>query len=169
MVVGDLGDLDDLGEVHVHAGHGAASTSAHLVDAGVGGDPVDPCAERAAPVESAEGSQRGDERVLGGIESIGIVAEHSPAQRVHTVVVRGDQDLESVAVARARRVEKVPVDIPGLVAVVVDAGKANPPCPNVDGQLLRVVRRQSDGGHAGAVIRRSRRRSDGGQMAVRRR
>jgi len=46
---------------------------------------------------------------------------------VDTVVVRGDESLESVAVPGARRGEKIPVDSPVPLAVVVDAGKANPP------------------------------------------
>ena len=56
---------------------------------------------------------------------------------MHTVIVRCDQGLESVDVSRGAAFENVPVDIPGLVAVVVDAKKAIPPCPNVDLRLLR--------------------------------
>jgi hypothetical protein len=48
---------------------------------------------------------------------------------VDTVVVRGDEALQRVAVSGAGRVENIGVDIPDLVAVVVDAGKANAPTP----------------------------------------
>jgi hypothetical protein len=70
---------------------------------------------------------------------------------VHTVIVRCDEGLESVAVSRTRRGKNVPVDIPGRVTMVVDAKKAIPPYPNGDLQPLWA---RSDGGGRRTVRRR---------------
>ena len=110
-----------VGHVGNHSRDGAAAPSSHLVDTGVGGDAVQPCGEGAPPVEPAETPDRGKERVLGGIEGVGLVAEHPPAQRVHAVVVRRDQGLERFTVAPASCFENLPVAAPGRIEVVVDA------------------------------------------------
>ena len=83
----------------------AASAATHFVDAGIGRDAVDPCPERAPPVEAADGAHHRKERFLGRIESIGVVAEHPPAQGVDAVVVRRQEELEGSAVTPSSPVE----------------------------------------------------------------
>ena len=92
---------------------GPATTAAQLVDAGVGGDPVQPRPEGAATVEASDRPYRREQRVLGGIDGVGLMAEHATAQRVDAVVVRDEEGLQGLAVPSARRVEHLRVVVSG--------------------------------------------------------
>ncbi len=91
------------------------------------------------PSNRPSAPDRGEERVLGGVEGVGLVAEHPPTQRVYPVVVRRDQELESVAVAAASRLENLPVAIAGPVEVVVDVPEANPVARAADRSTSRAA------------------------------
>ena len=65
------------------------------------------------------------QRVLRGVEGVGLVSEHAPAQGVHPVVVAGKEVFEGSAVAAACRGEDV-----GMIGrrgrgVVVDSERLN--------------------------------------------
>jgi hypothetical protein len=121
--------IGDVGNVCGNTRHGPTPTASQFVDAGIGGDAKQPRTERAPPVEPAEGPDRGDESILSDVEGVGLVPEHPAAQRVHPVVVRRDQGLESVAVSPASRIENLSFALAGPVEVVVDAPEANPGPP----------------------------------------
>ncbi len=125
-LVGDVPDVSN------ETGHGPSAATADLVDAGIGGDAVDPRGERAPPVEPVESPDRRDQRVLRCVESVGFVSEHPATERVDAVVVRGDQGLEGLAVSPASRVENLLLAIPSRTAVVVDATEANGLLPWVE-------------------------------------
>ena len=91
----DLPDAEVVGQ----PGHGAPLAAAQLVEAGVGGHPVRPGGEGGAPVEAPDAADDGDQRLLGGVERVGVVAGQPAAHRVDPVVVAAQQRVEGGAVA----------------------------------------------------------------------
>ena len=72
------------------------------VEALVGGDPVEPGAQRGAPLEPCEPSPRGQQRVLDGVLGILQGPEHSIAVHLELAAVRLGQLPERLAVAGLR-------------------------------------------------------------------
>ena len=82
--------------------------AAQLVEARVGGDPVGPGGEGGPAVEAADAADDGDQRLLGGVERVGVVAGQPAADGVDPVVVAAQQRVEGGAVARLRRRGRAP-------------------------------------------------------------
>ena len=95
-------EAQPIGDRGVHGGAGSARSArsssgrpeagsppaaAQLVEAGVGVDAVGPRRERRAAVEAGEAAHDGDQRLLGGVGGVGVVAGDAPAQGVDPVVV----------------------------------------------------------------------------------
>jgi hypothetical protein len=99
---GNLGGVvveGGLGQV-VEARGGSPVAAAELVEAGVGGHAVRPRAERGPAVIAGEAADDGEQRLLGGVGPVGVVAADAPAQRGQPVVVAAQEGLECVSVAR---------------------------------------------------------------------
>ena len=60
----------------------------------VGGDPVGPGAERGALIEAGQTADDGDERLLGGVGGVGVVAGQPTSERVDRVMVAAQQVVE---------------------------------------------------------------------------
>jgi hypothetical protein len=72
---------------------------AELVEAGVGGHSVGPGGEGGTAVEAPDALRDGDERLLGGVQAVGLVAGQPAADGVDPVVVTSEQRVESDAIA----------------------------------------------------------------------
>ena len=77
----------------------APPSPAQFVEAGVGGDAVDPRAEGRPSVELGQAAHHRDHRLLRGVGSVGVVAEDAPADREHAVVVQPQQLVHRAPVA----------------------------------------------------------------------
>ena len=81
-------------------GNGPSPSPAQLVETGVGRNAVGPRRERRASVEARQPAHECQERLLRGVERVGVVAGHAPAQPVQAVVVPAQQCLECRVVTR---------------------------------------------------------------------
>jgi hypothetical protein len=79
---------------------------ADLVQAGVGGDPVEPGADRSARLEPGQAPPRREQRVLHGVVGVLERAEHPVAVHVQLAAVRSGQLREGVLIARASAVQQ---------------------------------------------------------------
>jgi len=96
-------------------GHRASAASTQLVQRGVGRYPVGPGRELGFAVEAGEPPDDGNERFLGGVLPVGVVARQAPADGVDLIVVAPQQLLERMPVPRLGG-----PDEPGVVEVVAN-------------------------------------------------
>jgi hypothetical protein len=87
----------------VEGRRGATFAPTELVEAGVGGDAVQPGAERSVTIEASEAPHGSKERILGGIGRVLFVVQDPAAHSVDTVVVPAEEHLECSTVAALSR------------------------------------------------------------------
>ena len=86
----------------------AAGTERH--SRRVDGDALEPRLELVGFAQARQLAPRGDERLLGGVAGVGLVAEDRAGQSVHGIHPGADDRLERVEVAVAGPVDDRPVD-----------------------------------------------------------
>ena len=104
-------------------GRRAPSPAPQLVEAGVGGHPVGPGREGGSPVEAADAPGDRDERLLGGVERVGLVAGQPAAHGVDAVVVPTQERVERRSVALLGGADQRPVVEPRI-----GCGEGRPGC-----------------------------------------
>ena len=100
------------------AGLRATTPATELVETGVGGDPVRPGRERRAAVEAIESLDDGDQRLLGGVERVGVVSGESATDRIDAGLMLLQKGIKSAAIAALRG-----GDQPEIVGIGCDAAK----------------------------------------------
>ena len=88
------------------AGFGPPGPTAELVEARVGGDPVGPGGELGASVETGEPLDDGDERFLGGVEGVRVVAGQAPTYGMDSVLVPAQQLVEGALISGLSRLDE---------------------------------------------------------------
>ena len=96
-------------------GQWSPAPSSQFVKGRVGGDPVGPGRELGLAVEAGESPNDGDERFLGGILAVSVVARETPANGVDLLVVAPQQLLEGTPVSGLCSLRE-----PGVVEVVAN-------------------------------------------------
>ena len=77
----------------------AATPPAELVETGVGGDPVRPGRERRAAIEAVESLDDRDQRLLGGVESVGVVSCESATDCVDAGLMLLQKGIKGATIA----------------------------------------------------------------------
>ena len=98
------------------AGLRAATPPTELVEAGVGGDPVRPGRERSAAVEAFESLDDREQRLLGGVERVGVASGESATDRVDAGLMLLQKGIKGAAVSALRG-----GDQPEIVGIGCDA------------------------------------------------
>jgi len=95
-----IGSIDELGvlDVHVHIGR-PAPFGHEIVLRGVHRDPVEPSVERAFSPKPRQGSVRLDERLLDDVIDFGEIAHIASHQRMNSMLISGEQQIERSTVA----------------------------------------------------------------------
>jgi hypothetical protein len=84
----------------------ASAPASQLVETGVGRDPVGPGRELGPAVEPRKALHDGDERFLGRVESVGVVAGQPPTDGVDPILVLAQQPIEGALVTRLSRFDQ---------------------------------------------------------------
>ena len=98
------------------AGLRAATPPTELVEAGVGGDPVRPGRERSAAVKAFESFDDREQRLLGGVERVGVVSGEPATDRIDAGLMLLQKGIKSAAIAALRG-----GDQPEIVGIGCDA------------------------------------------------
>ena len=129
-------------------GRGSPAASSQFVKGSVGRDPVGPGRELGLAVKAGEPPDDGDERLLGGVLPVGVVAREAPADGVDLIVVLSQQLLEGAPISSlcSPRESGVVDLVPGPSMPIRGAVVAN--C-----QILRcsLVRFESSGFRSGSM------------------
>ena len=80
-------------------GRGSPAASSQFVKGSVGRDPVGPGRELGLAVKAGEPFDDGDERLLGGVLPVGVVAREAPADGVDLIVMLSQQLLEGAPIS----------------------------------------------------------------------
>ena len=80
------------------SGFRTATSTTEFVKAGVGGNSVRPGRERCATIEAIECRDNCNQRLLGGIESIGVVSCESPTDRVNPSLMLLQKGVKGAAI-----------------------------------------------------------------------
>jgi len=83
----------------VDDGDWPALTSTKFVEAGVAGDSITPCLERAGSFEPVESTNDGHQSFLAGVGSVSVVTGHASAEGVEPFVVTRQQLVHGAPVA----------------------------------------------------------------------
>ena len=103
-----VGQRDDLRRRDLADPPPAAGPERH--PRGVDGDPLQPRLEPLGLAEARQLAPRGNERLLGGVAGVGLVAENRAGQSVHGIHPGADDRLERVEVTVPGPVDQRPVD-----------------------------------------------------------
>ncbi len=79
-------------------GRGSPAASSQFIKGSVGRDPIGPSRELGLAVKAGEPFDDGDERLLGGVLPVGVVAREAPADGVDLIVVLPQQLLEGAPI-----------------------------------------------------------------------
>jgi hypothetical protein len=96
------------------AGERPPPPPAQLVEAGIRRHSVRPRGERRPAVEAVEAAGDGDERLLAGVEGVGLVTGEPAAQGIQAVVVGSQQTVESALVPTPRGLDELGVVVRGV-------------------------------------------------------
>ena len=87
----------------------AALVRAHVVERRVHRDPVEPREEVGSPVEAAEALERADERLLGDVVGVAVIAEDMECGGVHASLIAAHEAGKGLAIALTGAREVIPL------------------------------------------------------------